>query len=181
MGLLLSGCGWHLRGSINLPPELHTFYLDGTSPYSDLIRQIRKTLRNADITVVDNRQQAPVTLYIISDSLTNSQSTIGLSGSIRNYTVTYTITYELRNALGETIIPAKSVSASETVTVLENELINNSSNLQEAKNTLTQNVIPQMMDQISSANTISALKKTINKRKTGTRTPQNSQQLKDYL
>ncbi len=166
MALLVTSCGFHLRGALALPPELHALYLDGNSPYSSLIRNIRKSLQSSHLTIVNDPKKAPVTLFIDNDNLTYSQSTIGTSKSMRNYNVTYAVTYELRNSAGQPIIAPKTVSASQILTTVSNEEIQNSSKLQETKNELIQNVIALMSYQISSPDTRKKLESSLRQSQT---------------
>lgn len=159
--LTLTACGFHLRGQINLPNKLHTFYLDSASPYSPLLNEIRKTLSYSNITTVDSADKAPVTLFVNSDNLSYSQSTLGTSTSLRNYTVTYTVNYELRNPSGHMIAGPFSVSSSETITAVSGELLDNSSKLSQAKKSLQQDVITKMMFQISAKDTLAKLTSSI--------------------
>ncbi len=153
----LAGCGFHLRGEVSLPPELHTFYLTGSSPYSSLITQMRRVLRSSDITLVDSQEKAPVTLFIQNDHLSWSQTTIGSSGSLRDYSVAYSVTYALLDPAGNVLVGPLSVSSSETITALGNELLDNSNKLKQAQRNLEQGVITKMIFQISSKNTVQKL------------------------
>ena len=163
--IALVGCGFHLRGDISLPPELHTFYLTGTSPYSSLVRQIRQVLKASHITLVDSAEKAPVTLYVLSDKLGTSQTTIGSSGTLRDYNVTYTVSYTLLDPAGNILVGPLSVSASETITALDNELLENSNKLNQAKRSLQQDVIIKMIFQISAKNTVKVLSQAAKKHK----------------
>lgn len=160
---LLTGCGFHLRGKLNLPPALHTFYLDGNSPYSTLLLQIRKTLNFSNITTVDSPTKAPVTLFVLTDSLTYNQSTIGTSDSLRNYTVNYNVSYELRSPTGQKIAGPFSVSSTQTITAMEGELLDNSNKLAQVKKELQQDTVSKMMFQIASQETIEQLTKATKK------------------
>ncbi len=161
----LTGCGFHLRGAIKLPPQLHTFYLSGNSPYSSFLRQLSKVLLSSKITLVDSPDQAPLTLFVVSDKLNWSQTTVATSGALRDYSVTYSVSYVLQSSSGETLVGPNSVSSSETVTALSSELLENSSKLKQAQNNLTQSLIVKMMFQISSKNTIKKLTQVINQQK----------------
>lgn len=155
--LALVGCGFHLRGDMKLPPELHTFYLTGSSPYSSFIQQMRQVLRSSGITLVDSQEKSPVTLFVQSDNLSWSQTTIGSSGSLRDYSVTYTVTYTLLDSAGNVLVGPLSVNSSETVTALGNELLENSNKLKQSQKDLERSVITKMIFQISSKNTVKIL------------------------
>ena len=50
---LLSGCGFALRGTANLPEALQTLQLASVDANSDLQRELNRALRNAGVEIVD--------------------------------------------------------------------------------------------------------------------------------
>ena len=134
--ICLTSCGFHLRGNIDLPPALHTFYVTGTSPYSPIVKAAEKQLRASKINIVNSSQKAPITLFVNSDNLTTQQTSIATNSALRNFNVTYAVNFELRNTIGQTIAGPYSVSSQQTVTAVENELLTNSYKLNQAKREL---------------------------------------------
>lgn len=58
--LMLGGCGFTLRGTADLPPELQTLLLESPAENSDMVREMRRTLRSNAITLVDAASSAGV-------------------------------------------------------------------------------------------------------------------------
>jgi len=160
--LTLISCGFHLRGQIQLPPQLHKFYVDGAQPYSPIISAIQKELRFSGITVVDSAKKAPITLYVLSETLTHTETTVSTSNSMKSYTVTYTVSFALKNSNGKTIAGPFSVSSNQTITTLANEVLENSNKLPRAKRELTQDVVVKMFYILGAKNTKDKLFEALN-------------------
>lgn len=62
--LLINACGFHLRGTIDVPEALQTVYITGEDPASPLVRQLKRNLAAAGVILVDKAAAAPYTLYI---------------------------------------------------------------------------------------------------------------------
>ncbi|QPR27912.1 LPS assembly lipoprotein LptE [Edwardsiella hoshinae] len=56
--LLTAGCGFHLRGNVQVPSEFHKLILDSSDPYGPFTRAVREQLRLNDIIIVDAQSLA---------------------------------------------------------------------------------------------------------------------------
>jgi len=143
---------------VDLPPALHTVYLQNDPVYNQLANQLRMRLRFAGTHLVDSPNEAPITLAILKAQTTTNQTSIGNSQQARNYEETYTITYTLINSKGQTVYGPKSVSSKRTINILATEVLGNSNKPAAAKKNMQQDAINKIMFQISSKNAFKALK-----------------------
>ena len=58
LGLWLSGCGLHMRGTINIPPEYQKVQLNGDDK-SDLYRMVAIRLERVGVQLVEGRSDVP--------------------------------------------------------------------------------------------------------------------------
>ena len=65
-GLLLS-CGFHLRGAYSLPESMALTHIEAGKPNSELVRQLKRSLRASDIHLVDKQDQATGILSITEE------------------------------------------------------------------------------------------------------------------
>lgn len=154
----LFSCGFHLRGSYQLPPNLKAIYLQSSTPYSPLMNQLRQSLKASQVNVVDDPMKAPFTLNIQSENLSTSQTSIGGSEVARQYTVTYSASYTLQDAKGKTIFGPRTASTQTTLTLMSNEELTSSSKLNDTKLGMTQELVSQILFQLSSKNARAAMK-----------------------
>jgi LPS-assembly lipoprotein len=102
--ILLTSCGFHLRGDTEMPMHLRTLAVMPDNPYEPLQRNIRRALRQADVEIV----QSPTGVYslnIDSAALTRSVMIIGTDGQAKQEELIYTLVYTIKPPKGE---PMKS-------------------------------------------------------------------------
>jgi len=102
---------------------------------------------------------APFTLNVQGENFNVPQTSIGSSQSMRQFTATYSISYVIQNAKGITIYGPKTVAAHSTINVMPDEEISSSSKLLDTKQSMIQDVVNQLLFQLSSKNAQKALKK----------------------
>lgn len=155
---LLCACGFQLRGSYHLPPSLTAVYLQSPTPYSPLMNQLRQSLQSSQVKIVDNPFAAPYTLNVQGESFTTAQTSIGGSETMRQYTATYSVSYALQDAKGRTVYGPRTASTQSTLNLMPNEELTSSSKLNETKASMLQELVSQLLFQLSSKNAISAIK-----------------------
>lgn len=100
--LLASACGWQLRGSFNLPPELTALTVEGHDPYSPLLVQIRDLLNSAGIATPDD---APYQLYIHEEELGKRRFTQNQNVLLDEFMLTHKAKFELKRRDDTLILP----------------------------------------------------------------------------
>lgn len=156
VSLLLTGCGFKLRGQEPLPPQLRTLYLETKAPYSPLTKQLRQILPASGITLVSTRSQAPLALEIINDS--QSQQVTGISTTqVMQYSLTYTLIYQIRDSKGRVLFNPHTIKATRTFTANFNQMLGGSLEQNLLYNDMRQDIISQLLNQLSSRNTAKAV------------------------
>lgn len=75
--LVTAGCGFNLRGTTQVPPELQKLLLESNDPYGPLARAIRQQLRLNNVTIVDDAMRKDIpALRIIGAS--ENQDTVSI-------------------------------------------------------------------------------------------------------
>jgi len=96
LSVLVSACGWHVRGSIELPKHLSNLYVSATDSKGALITDLRQLLKINRITLVDKAADANYSLAILEE--TKDRHTAGVGGDevTSSYEITLKANYEIR-------------------------------------------------------------------------------------
>jgi len=99
--LFISACGYHLRGSIDLPEELKRIYVQGAS--GQLNKIMKKTLKSSGGTIVDKVQQAGIVVAIVKEKMDRRVLSLSSTGRANEYQITYTLNFNLLDAKGNSL------------------------------------------------------------------------------
>jgi LPS-assembly lipoprotein len=106
----LTACGFHLRGSngqYSLP--FHTIYL-GFADTSALGTELKRNLRALDAEIVTDASKAEAQFDVISEVRNKSILSLNSQGRVREYLLTYTLTFKVRDAKGAELLPGTEIS-----------------------------------------------------------------------
>ena len=119
LGLLLTACGFQLRGQAQLPPAMAVTYIasntPSSAPPSELERTLRLVLETNGVTVTDDSQAATATIAILGESESRRTLATGPNGEVREYTLNYIVDYAVRLADGAELIPKDTLRVSRDV------------------------------------------------------------------
>lgn len=91
----LAGCGFHLRGAVNLPfPSLYV----NVSNASQFGHELKRALRASDVRLTDNAKDAAATLSIMSELRERQILSLGGQGRVREYQLRYRVAYQVTDA-----------------------------------------------------------------------------------
>lgn len=97
-GLLVSGCGFHLRGKVIVHDSLKTLHVAGDE--QDIITRVIDGLEFSDIVVVDTNKDVAV-LDLSNIEYERSVNTTDDAGNATAYKLEYTVKYQVLNKAGE--------------------------------------------------------------------------------
>ena len=107
----LPGCGFQLRGSngsYNMP--FHSIYV-GLPDNSALGTELRRNLRAGDqVTIADTASAAEAQLVVLGENRGKQILSLNSLGRVREYLLTYTLSFTVRDAKGVELLPATEIS-----------------------------------------------------------------------
>lgn len=92
LGLLVSSCGFHLRGSQDLSALLPEIQIQGTSQHSELGRELTLMLSAAKVNVLD---ESEVLLNISNNSFSKRVLSLDSAGRVNQYELSYQLGFSL--------------------------------------------------------------------------------------
>lgn len=109
--LVVSACGWHLRGMEPLPEEFQSLYLSTPNENSELSRSLKRSFRTLGVNLVESAKDAPYTLAITNVSKNRRTVSTSGRGKAAEYELTTVIAYEIKNSAAETVLGPDKVTA----------------------------------------------------------------------
>ncbi|MDH2067389.1 LPS assembly lipoprotein LptE [Pantoea sp. GD03673] len=103
--VITAGCGFHPRGTTQVPSELKTLIVSTGDPYGPLARTVRQQLRVNDVTIVEdtkqNRTDIP-TLRLGPEAQGRNTASVFISGTSAEYQLVMTLTAQV-------LLPGKGI------------------------------------------------------------------------
>jgi len=121
--LLSAGCGFKLRGSMEIPPWFNNVALVNQGVHRDLVLTLKDQLQAYHVCVLPNIAAASYLLILMNESSQQQISSISASTTPRQYQLLYTVHYKLIKKSGELIIPEGQVLVTRQLTVNNDRIL----------------------------------------------------------
>ncbi len=113
VAVLLSGCGFHLRGRIALPEDLGPVRVETSTAYSELTTLLERGLQAAGATPAPEDAPGEVaTLHILSERWGDLPIAIDQFGRAQEFSLRYAVVFAFRRADGSALVPQQVVEMS---------------------------------------------------------------------
>jgi len=118
-----SGCGFKLRGSVDMPPLLQETYLESKNPFTGMARALRVELESAGARIVESSEQASAVLKVVKEKSQNRILSVGSTGKASEYELLEEITFELTDRNGKILVRQQSLRMVRDLVFDETELL----------------------------------------------------------
>ena len=120
---LLSGCGFHLRGtqSGNLPYKSLYISLPETADVRIWLQRYISASGNTEI--VEDAKSAEAIFQQVSDSRQKTILSVNAQGRVREYRLVMTYSFRLVNAKGQILVPSNEISLSRDISFDDSQVL----------------------------------------------------------
>ncbi len=148
--LLLLGCGFHLRGQVELAPPLKHLYLETREPYSELSRNLKQSLTASHVILTETPQQADTILEIISDNESQQLLSVGGTQQTRQYNLILTVAFQVKTSAGKIILPTQTISENQPITIQADQVLGGSNEQNNLYHQMRRAIVNTLMMRLSS-------------------------------
>lgn len=106
MALLLSACGYHLRGALELPANMKNIYVEGGS--GALQEQFKQVFKASSVQLASSRKGAGIVIKIANEDFNRRVLSLSSRGKSNEFELTYRLDYEFTNADDVVLMPQQS-------------------------------------------------------------------------
>ena len=118
--LTLEGCGFRMRGSVDVPVNMPTTFVQGADKYRGITPAIKRILRGSGVKLTENPKQAELILKIYGEKQTRRVLSVGASNAkVREYELNYQVDFGLDRG-GKTLVDKQTISLMRDFTFDEN-------------------------------------------------------------
>lgn len=109
---ILGGCGFHLRGQVDLPDRAKVVYLEGIDRGQPFAQQLIELLGFAGGRITLDRNQAGSVLHVLSARHERRQISLSRAGKANAFDLIYRMNYEIVTPKGEVLVPPQELEIS---------------------------------------------------------------------
>lgn len=113
----LGGCGFQLRGTINLPPNFNNVAIISEDASNEISLSIKSQLQAYHVEIIPDATRASYILILEKDALQQQITSVSASTTPRQYQLIYTLTYSLLKNKDKPIVSSNSITVSRQLTV----------------------------------------------------------------
>jgi LPS-assembly lipoprotein len=112
LAVMLSACGFQLRGSAALPQEMGVTFIKARNPYGTLVNDFAEALRTHKVTVTEVREEATATLVIIDSKRDKDVLSVNGDGKVLEFQLTQSIAFSVVSGDKATLLEPQQVAMS---------------------------------------------------------------------
>ncbi|MCK4743019.1 MAG: hypothetical protein KAT25_04305 [Sulfuriflexus sp.] len=151
--LLLSGCGFHLRGNIDLPAGLQQMHIDGAAKHSALGLELRRSLKTSGVNIVNDASSAQVILKVSSPSFKRRLLSVsGTSGKTTEYELTYTLNVSLVDRKGNVLLAPQTLRQLRDYTYDQNNVLGKGDEQSRLQADMQRDLVRQVLNRLQAYN-----------------------------
>lgn len=147
--LLASGCGFHLRGLMDIPRWLDQVAIINQGTHHDLDTLIKEQLQANHVKVCADPALAKYWLILESDSYKQQITSISSSTTPRQYQLLYSVLFKLKEVRGKDIIPSGKVVVNRQITLNSNRILGSDSEEALIQKEMRQSAATKILTQLS--------------------------------
>lgn len=107
--LILTGCGFKLRGAYQLPDAMQVTYIDAEQVTSSLVRSLTRSFKTSKIQVLDEVSENAAVFKIYAETKNKRIVSVDSRGRAREYTLNYKISFSLKTGMESTDISEQTI------------------------------------------------------------------------
>jgi len=159
--LFISACGYHLRGTIDLPEGLKRIYMQGAS--GTLYKTMQRTLKSSGGEMVTSVEQAGIVVQVIKEKMDRRVLSLSSSGRANEYEIIYTLNFNFLDAEGMMLSEKQKIEISKDYFNDQEEVLGKDNEEQvireEMYRTAVQSIVNRARVVLEKENSIDTIKK----------------------
>jgi LPS-assembly lipoprotein len=158
---LLTGCGFHPRGEVELAPPLKRLYLESHDPYSELTRNLKQYFKSSHVALTQSPAEAETILELMQETTSQQLLSVGGTQQTRQYNLNLSVTFQVTNPQGVILIAPQTVTETQSFTVQADQILGGSNEQNNLYHQMRRAIISTIMNRLSSKEATLSVTKSI--------------------
>ena len=146
--MLLSGCGFHLRGQIEFSPLLAVPYVNGKD--SQFVSALSAGLRQSGIVPTKDPSNSTAIIDLIAVEFDRMANSIDSRGVATGYLLTYKVSYRVVNRSGRVLVENAQVGLTRNLTYQSTQVLQKEAEESALTKTMIDDIVRQMVRRLGS-------------------------------
>lgn len=150
--IMLTGCGFHLRGSFTIPQAFRSLRISPNLPFDPFQRALRETLTNNGVVLIpdnDPRAKESATLIILTQAFSERTVAYGSDGQPTRAIIQLKIFYQINGPNGKSFVPDTAIQVEHDLTINPLTFLATENERNRLKNDLITDSASQLVRQLS--------------------------------
>lgn len=148
---MLSGCGFHLRGTQGFEVSVDNLYLSVGNAYRDLRNELTATFEAFEVTLVDSPRNAEYVLEVFRERTVRRAVSTTDTISVAEYEVRLEIDIGVSNRYGELLLPETTLIAERIYSFDNTSLVSNNEEEELLVEEMRRNLVVQIVRRVDVA------------------------------
>lgn len=148
--LALAACGFHLRGSAELPfTTLNIALPESSALRAEMARTITSS---SQTTIVDNPKEAQAVLSVLADTQTKNILSLNSAGRVREYELVRAFTFKVDDAAGQPLVAPSRIVMRRDITFNDDQVLSKEAEESLLWRDIQNDLLQQLLRRLAAAN-----------------------------
>jgi len=146
--VLMSGCGWQLRGAGMIPEDLKALHVMARDPNGKMARDMTRALESAGVEVPANAADAELSLVITQERSLVRVATVNENARVSEQELIEEATFMVVDRSGVQAVPTSTVSVTRIFEYKEDNVLATQDERELIRNEMRRDLIGQMLNRL---------------------------------
>jgi LPS-assembly lipoprotein len=147
--IAVTACGFHLRGSANIPASLQAMYVQGVNMQQGLGLELKRGLTRNGVTVLSDYQQGSAVLTILDSKFERRVLSVGSDAKVSEYELNGIVSFKVSDSEGNVLADSQTVEAQRDYQFDQNEVLGKDEEERLLREQLNQQLVRTILRRLS--------------------------------
>ncbi len=156
---LMQACGFHLRGKIDLPERLTSFYVEGKDP--ELVAELQDALEFSGAEILDSEEGATAVLEITNIAFLREVRSVDERGLATSYNLKYRVRFKIDENNGDELLKESTITLSRFLSFDSTQILQAEEEQEFLREDMQRDMVQRIMQRLATIASAQPLRKVI--------------------